>query len=90
MTRTGLAFAPAPLGTGFLTTFYLGFQTLGSIYGNSTASIINAGDIGTSPLYVFTGYEAFVITNEEYFMDPSNLLKTISWELSVVLYGLLL
>jgi hypothetical protein len=33
MTRTGLAFAPAPLDTGFLTTFYLGFQTLGSIYG---------------------------------------------------------
>jgi len=44
---------------GFWTTFYLGFQTLGAIYGilqiHAQKTHI-AGDIGTSPLYVFTGY----------------------------------
>jgi len=43
---------------GFWMTAYLGFQTLGSIYGLSTIIyiILIKGDIGTSPLYVYTGF----------------------------------
>jgi len=43
---------------GFLATCFIGFQTLGSIYGISRRGDVNgSGDIGTSPLYVFTGFE---------------------------------
>jgi hypothetical protein len=44
---------------GFWMTAFLGFQTLGSIYGIydfNELGLIYVGDIGTSPLYVFTGY----------------------------------
>jgi hypothetical protein len=41
---------------GFWGTFFLGFQTLGAIYGISPEEIeLMTGDIGTSPLYVYTG-----------------------------------
>jgi hypothetical protein len=55
---------PALTGTvgnnlGFWMTAFLGFQTLGAIYGLSPPlgmCLTKIGDIGTSPLYVFTGY----------------------------------
>jgi hypothetical protein len=43
---------------GFWANFYLGFQTLGSIYGinpKEDTDMTLIGDIGTSPLYVYTG-----------------------------------
>jgi hypothetical protein len=43
---------------GFWANCYLGFQTLGSIYGINPEEDTNMtmiGDIGTSPLYVYTG-----------------------------------
>lgn len=43
---------------GFWATAFLGFQTLGAIYGKLSGlqhPNQHLGDIGTSPLYVYTG-----------------------------------